>query len=288
MALLLLLLPPPLASHSLKLKTDDEHGACQHQLNTGGGAKQKRCDAYPQGLKTTLEECCGLCAPGNKINCSAWIHEGLKPGGTGMCWPMAWVEGTRPHTGAVIGGNIAPGPPPAPPGPIPPQPPLPNTDECHYRKNTVYEQAAAGDTWGQVIETTSAGACCAICRSIPECVVANYEPVFKPAVSRGGHSVTSLASTCAMRGKVDLTRPTKKQNATACVVRTRPPPALPAPPGAMHVLYIVSDDLRPELPSYGQDYVKAPNLAKLAARGLTFMHAYCQQSICSPSRNSFM
>ena len=51
---------------------------------------------------------------------------------------------------------------------------------------------------------------------------------------------------------------------------------------------MVSDDCRPELPNYGQDYIQAPNLAKLAARGLTFMHAYCQQSICSPSRNSFM
>ena len=40
---------------------------------------------------------------------------------------------------------------------------------------------------------------------------------------------------------------------------------------------MLSDDARPELPSYGQDYIKAPNLAKLAARGLTFMHAYCQQ-----------
>lgn len=35
---------------------------------------------------------------------------------------------------------------------------------------------------------------------------------------------------------------------------------------------MVSDDCRPELPMYGQDYVVAPNLAKLAARGLTFMH----------------
>ena len=56
----------------------------------------------------------------------------------------------------------------------------------------------------------------------------------------------------------------------------------------MNVLYIVSDDARPEMPSFGQDYVKAPNLAALSARGLTFMNAYCQQSICSPSRNSFM
>ena len=277
---------------SAKLKTDDEHGACQHQLNTGGGGNQKRCDAYPEGLKNiTLDECCGLCAPGNKINCSAWIHTSwhkLQPGGAGMCWPMAWVEGTRPKTGTVIGGHIVPGPPPAPPGPIPPQPPLPKTDECRYQKDTVYEQPTAEGTWAQTVQTTGAGQCCAICRSIPECSVANYEPVFRPPVSRGGHNVTSLASACNMRGQMDLTRPTKKPNATACVVNTRPAPALPAPPGAMHVLYIVSDDLRPEMPSYGQDYVKAPNLAKLSARSLTFVHAYVQQSICSPSRNSFM
>ena len=34
--------------------------------------------------------------------------------------------------------------------------------------------------------------------------------------------------------------------------------------------------------------VHAPNLDRLAGRGLTFIHAYCQQAICSPSRNSFM
>eukprot|EP00041_Stephanoeca_diplocostata_P021301 m.493376 g.493376 ORF g.493376 m.493376 type:complete len:574 (+) comp21793_c0_seq4:238-1959(+) len=55
-----------------------------------------------------------------------------------------------------------------------------------------------------------------------------------------------------------------------------------------NVVYIVVDDLRPELPIYGQDYVYAPHLSALAARGLTFDHAYCQQAVCSPSRNSFM
>ena len=34
--------------------------------------------------------------------------------------------------------------------------------------------------------------------------------------------------------------------------------------------------------------VHAPNLERLAGRGLTFIHAYCQQAICSPSRNSFL
>lgn len=281
------------------------HGSCHHLADTGGGAHQKRCDAYPAGLTNTVEECCALCAPGNDINCSAWIHRGDKPGKVGMCWPMEYVVGTRPNPGTVIGGKIDAAPPPPVPcsAPLkpcpsqpgayfcpggdttckyyPPQPPLPTSGECHYQPDTVYETPATGDSWEQRIETTSAGACCAICRSIPECTVANYEPIPEKLPNW-------VQSSCTMRGNVDLSRPTHVRNATACVVRTRPPPALPAPSGAMNVLYFVSDDARPELPSYGQNHVQAPNLAKLAARGLTFMHAYCQQSICSPSRNSFL
>eukprot|EP01052_Picozoa_sp_SAG31_P007185 SAG31_NODE_339_length_17487_cov_20.764435_11_plen_262_part_00 len=105
-------------------------------------------------------------------------------------------------------------------------------------------------------------------------------------VSSGGS--WNIAGLCYMRGQVDLEKPTRKANVTACVVRTRPSPPQPAPSGALNVLYMVSDDARPELPNYGQNYVSAPNLAALARRGLTFMHAYCQQSICSPSRNSFL
>jgi iduronate 2-sulfatase len=54
------------------------------------------------------------------------------------------------------------------------------------------------------------------------------------------------------------------------------------------VLYIVVDDLRIDLPVYGQSQVHAPNLAQLAREGLVFDSAYCNQPVCSPSRNSFM
>ena len=37
-----------------------------------------------------------------------------------------------------------------------------------------------------------------------------------------------------------------------------------------------------------QPQVQAPHLTALAARALVFHHAYCQQAVCSPSRNSFM
>ena len=61
-----------------------------------------------------------------------------------------------------------------------------------------------------------------------------------------------------------------------------------APDTRLNVLYVVADDLRPELPIYGQDFVKAPTLAALAKEALTFDRAFAQFAICNPSRNSFM
>lgn len=54
-----------------------------------------------------------------------------------------------------------------------------------------------------------------------------------------------------------------------------------------NVLLIVSDDLQVQLGCYGGS-AKTPNLDRLAARGVTFDHAYCQQALCNPSRSSFL
>jgi arylsulfatase A-like enzyme len=56
-----------------------------------------------------------------------------------------------------------------------------------------------------------------------------------------------------------------------------------------NVLYIVYDDLRPDLSAYDVEFMKGktPNLQKLADTGTLFERAYCQQAVCSPSRNSF-
>ena len=47
--------------------------------------------------------------------------------------------------------------------------------------------------------------------------------------------------------------------------------------------------MRPDLPCYGQSQVLAPNFDRFAASAtaVVFDRAYCQQSICSPSRNRY-
>lgn len=55
-----------------------------------------------------------------------------------------------------------------------------------------------------------------------------------------------------------------------------------------NVLFIVSDDLRPEINAYGVPGIKTPNIDKIASRGMRFDNAYAQFPVCNPSRASFM
>jgi iduronate 2-sulfatase len=55
-----------------------------------------------------------------------------------------------------------------------------------------------------------------------------------------------------------------------------------------NVLLICIDDLKPALGCYGDPAAKTPHLDKLAARGVRFDMAYCNQAVCSPSRNALL
>lgn len=56
----------------------------------------------------------------------------------------------------------------------------------------------------------------------------------------------------------------------------------------MNVLFLISDDMRAELNSYGSKLAKTPNLDKLAHAGVMFERAYCQYPLCGPSRASLL
>lgn len=74
------------------------------------------------------------------------------------------------------------------------------------------------------------------------------------------------------------TYPMKTQETIQSIVPTKP-----------NVLYFVIDDLRNELGyTNSRKGLHTPNIDKLAKEGLIFDRAYCQQGVCSPSRNSFL
>lgn len=55
-----------------------------------------------------------------------------------------------------------------------------------------------------------------------------------------------------------------------------------------NILLLLVDDLKPSFNAYGEASVHSPNLDRLAARGLRFDMAYCNQAVCAPSRNHLL
>ena len=64
--------------------------------------------------------------------------------------------------------------------------------------------------------------------------------------------------------------------------------AAPAAESRLNVLFIFSDDLRPELGCYGTPGIKTPHLDALAQQSVRFNQAFVQYPLCNPSRTSML
>lgn len=138
---------------------------------------------------------------------------------------------------------------------------------------------------------SDAGACCAQCASDAKCEAWT----FHGSPTTAGACYLDTAADCRSVG--GAVGGCKK---TPC--HTGPPPPPPPPPpkpvpfpnyckekgsSCKNVLYLVSDDMRSDWGTYGLPVV-TPNLDALAKKSMLFEHAYCQLSVCAPSRMSFM
>lgn len=55
-----------------------------------------------------------------------------------------------------------------------------------------------------------------------------------------------------------------------------------------NILFVIVDDLRPELTVYGRSQIKSPHIDKLAKESLVFNRAYCNVPTCGASRSSLL
>ncbi|HLJ14590.1 MAG TPA: sulfatase [Bryobacteraceae bacterium] len=65
-------------------------------------------------------------------------------------------------------------------------------------------------------------------------------------------------------------------------------PALLQGASRPNILWLIGEDLCPDLGCYGNKVIRTPNLDRLAAEGMRFDNAYVTGPICSPSRSAIM
>ena len=139
------------------------------------------------------------------------------------------------------------------------------------------------------VSAADSAACGALCTKHSNCSLftftrAHCAPVDHPCTLAGG---------CCWLKAIEAQAKAPVISACSCSGYVRAPasrfkPASAPPPSPRNVLYVLVDDLRPELSPYGQQFSHTPNFERLANEGITFMNAYCQISVCSPSRMSFL
>jgi hypothetical protein len=142
-----------------------------------------------------------------------------------------------------------------------------------------------GDNLDESFATADWHACCARCDELPKCVAFTWNAAQKNI-------------NCWLKASI---QPSAAGNAAGSIsgrkdgITPSPPPPPPAPHPVKkctgrcpNILYLMADDMRPQLGAYGDPVVKSPNLDALAKDGLLFQYAYTQYAYCCPSRNSFL
>ena len=117
--------------------------------------------------------------------------------------------------------------------------------------------------------------CCAFCVSISGCVAWTLEESAHRCRAKGPRALNSsvrVPCDSCVSGFLSSLPPAPA------------PPPLPKDP--KNVLLIVVDDLRPQMGCYGQNETLTPHIDEFAKGATVFLNAYCQQAVCSPSRNS--
>ena len=64
--------------------------------------------------------------------------------------------------------------------------------------------------------------------------------------------------------------------------------AAPNPQSKPNILWLIAEDLGPELTCYGTPQVWTPNIDRLASQGVRYTRAYTTAPVCSASRSAFM
>ena len=142
-----------------------------------------------------------------------------------------------------------------------------------------------GDNLDESFATVDWHECCTRCDELPQCVAFTWNAAQKHTNCWLKASIMPDAA-----GKEAGSISGRKDGLTP----TPPPPPPPLHPvkkctgRCPNILYLMADDMRPQLGAYGDPVVKSPNLDALAKEGLLFQYAYTQYAYCCPSRNSFL